>query len=362
MGNISTGFSGGAVRRKRLFGWGLVLSVVLLLALYQIGQKKFAEQEKALRSEVRRELVARFADDAASAAAQFGLHSYQPVKVPPPGDGQQSVVVLVHGLDDPGRVWMNLAPTLASQGYAVFQLTYPNDQPIHDSAVFFAAQLSAAQIQSADRIVIVAHSMGGLVSRDMLTHPEIDYPADADAGRVPRVRGLIMVGTPNQGAEVARLRVLGEFREQLSRILLGQGHWLGWLVDGAGEAKIDLLPGSRFLSDLNRRPHPAQVGMLTIAGIAAPVEGLDRSAVVAPILEHVPLEGRGELTKFLQRAAQNVGDGLVPVDAVRLEGVPLLTVSGNHLTMIRNISAEMERVPPAIPLILDQLREWEQTP
>ena len=29
-----------------------------------------------------------------------------------------------------------------------------------------------------------------------------------------------------------------------------------YFFDGAGEAKIDLLPGSHFLTELNTRPHP----------------------------------------------------------------------------------------------------------
>jgi len=348
------------VRRKKRWVWGLILAVALATAGYQVGLKNFAEREKALRSRLRHELVARFHEEAAEAAAHFGLHPYRPAQLPgPTGTRQDRAVVLIHGLDDPGKVWMNLAPALATEGHQVYQLLYPNDQPIHDSALYFANVLKGLRSRGIRRIAIVAHSMGGLVSREMLTHPGINYQGQATDDQAPEVYGLIMVGTPNQGVEIARFRILSEFREQISRTLLGQGHWLGWLVDGAGEAKLDLLPESSFLKTLNGRPHPPDVALLTIAGIAA---GLGQTAT-APSGEWISGQDsprtRSQWAQALKRITRGVGDGLVPVDAVRIEGVDFLTVPGNHLTMIRNFSVEDERIPPAIPIILDHISRWE---
>ncbi|MBA1331756.1 acetyltransferase, partial [Candidatus Endoriftia persephone str. Guaymas] len=81
-------------------------------------------------------------------------------------------VVLIHGLDDPGKIWMNLAPTLAKTGFSVWLMNYPDDQPISESAELFHQQLQWLQQQGVSSITIVAHSMGGLVSRDLLSRPE----------------------------------------------------------------------------------------------------------------------------------------------------------------------------------------------
>jgi hypothetical protein len=201
--------------------------------------------------------------------------------------------------------------------------------------------------------------MGGLVSRELLTHPDINYPGLALKGIVPGVDTLIMVGTPNQGSQLVRFRLLAEMREQLTRLAQGEAAWLGSILDGAGEAKIDLLPGSRFLTELNARHQPRGVNMLIIAGVAAPWNEGD----IAQWLEtldprvgddlHVQLESLGDT---LILVAHGLGDGLVPVVSTRLEGVAHRTVAGTHLTMIRNISAESPRVPPAVPLIVDQLK------
>ncbi|NIO09464.1 MAG: acetyltransferase, partial [Deltaproteobacteria bacterium] len=54
---------------------------------------------------------------------------------------------------------------------------------------------------------------------------------------MPAVTALIMVGTPNHGSQLARLRVFTEMRDQLARLTKGEINWLGGILDGAGEAK-----------------------------------------------------------------------------------------------------------------------------
>ena len=348
------------MKRKKLVGLGLLVVIAGVTAGILRQGENGDEGTPAWAESLRQKLVERFPEEAARAAAHFGLHPYRPADLPAPSCAAHGrAVVLVHGLDDPGKVWMNLAPALATQGHQVFQLLYPNDQPVHASARFFAAALGKLRAQGIAELIIVAHSMGGLVSREMLTHPKIDYTGQIASGRLPDVRGLIMVGTPNQGAEIARFRVLGEFREQISRYLLGQGHWLGWLVDGGGEAKYDLLPDSPFLTALNARPHPAGVSLSIIAGVAAP---FDTSADIPTPNKGQSSEDQGRWARFLDSVAQGVGDGLVPVEATRLPGVAHQTVPGNHMSMIRNITAHSRRIPPAVPIIVEQTAVWELAP
>ena len=62
-----------------------------------------------------------------------------------------------------------------------------------------------------------------------------------------------------------------------------------------------------------------------------------------------------DLESMLLSMTHGLGDGLVTLASARLEGVPLVTVSGNHLSMIRNISESNSRIPPAISVILNRL-------
>ena len=63
-----------------------------------------------------------------------------------------------------------------------------------------------------------------------------------------------------------------------------------------------------------------------------------------------------KLLSTINTVMDNLGDGLVTVESATLEGMPIETVNGNHLTIIRNIISDDERMPPAIPLIIEQLK------
>ena len=274
----------------------ILLLLVLLVVTWQTVRTAFPEHERSVRSQLKATVESIFPEHAEQARARFGL-----VRLQGPRPGRHDVV-LVHGLDDPGMVWMNLAPALQAAGHGVRILNYPNDQPIHDSARLFARELQAEPDHSSGAISIVAHSMGGLVAREMLTNPSLAC-VGPDCKRVPVIR-LIMVGTPNHGSYLARFRGLSELREQISRLIEGEAGWLDGFFDGAGEAGLDLIPGSPFLSELNARPAPTGTRRHVIAGVI----GKDEAEALARLLE-------GSQTApddtVLVPLVEQIGDGLV---------------------------------------------------
>ena len=320
----------------------VLLSVGLLVVAWQSLRFAFPEHERAIRSQVKAKVESTFPEQAEEARARFGL-----VRLHEASPGLPEVV-LVHGLDDPGLVWMNMAPALHDAGYGVSVLNYPNDQPVRDSARLFADILQSEVLQSADEITIVAHSMGGLVSREMLSNPS--FACDGTDCRMPGVMRLIMVGTPNHGSYLARFRGLAELREQLSRMLDGEAGLLDSFFDGAGEAGLDLTPDSPFLTELNERSYPAGTSMHVIAGVIAK----DEAESLARLIEGAEGGGNGALVIPL---VEMIGDGLVSLESAQLAGVPLSRVSGNHLSIIRNLSESSKRMPPAIPIVLRLLRD-----
>jgi pimeloyl-ACP methyl ester carboxylesterase len=346
---------------RKSYRWILAIAgIVALIAAIQVTRHFHREREREARIRLRRALMAEYPETVEALKARYGLRRFRPSQGLKEGGATRSKVILVHGLDDPGKVWMNLAPALVAEGYAVWILTYPNDQPVAVSARFFLEELQSGDLVGAGRIAIVAHSMGGLVSREMLTDPALGYDARSKSGEVPRIDQLIMVGTPNHGSELARFGDLGEFRDQLEKILKGDYHWLDGIVDGAGEAGIDLIPGSAFLQRLNGRPHPANVHMLVIAGVMSPTQKQDIQAQARKLEQKLPGAAR-DLTRRMADGliamAEQVGDGLVSVASAQLPGVPLKTVPGTHLSMIRNLTAESQRMPPAIPIVVEGLHQ-----
>ena len=349
-------------KKKKKTVWLTVAGlVVILIGLYQFASDRFQEREKDLRRRLRVSVERRFPDQAEKVAATWGLYHFESKKSPRQDEvPAEEPVVLIHGLDDPEKVWMNLAPALTTEGFDVWKMKYPNDQPIRDSARFFFEKLKIFRNLGAVRIKIVAHSMGGLVSREMLTNPEFAYAENALKGEVPRVTDFIMVGTPNHGSEFARFRVLAEFREQWVRATRGNGQWLRGIIDGCGGAKIDLLPGSQFLNGLNARTDPEGVRMLIIAGIATPLDDEEIVLFTESLREKLPDSTHNMLNgleRALQSATHGLGDGLVTVSSTTLDGVSHQTVQGTHLTMIRNHSTKSVRVPPAVPIIVEHLKQ-----
>jgi pimeloyl-ACP methyl ester carboxylesterase len=350
-------------KTKKLRWLWAIGGILLLLGLWQLFTSTYREQEKELRRQVRQTVKEKFPEQTARFFETFGLFFFEADEKSPHGPAlDRNSVVLIHGLDDPGQVWQSLAPKLVEEDFNVWLMRYPNDQPIMESAQLFFQELKKLKELGIDRISIVAHSMGGLVSREMLTSPKIKYHTSAKKRLVPEVGALVMVGTPNHGSEFARFRVFTEMRDHLVRLKKGEANWLGVILDGAGEAKIDLLPGSRFLTELNGRPHPEGMDMLIIAGITSPWNESDIKRWVNNVRQKVSAEQQqwvDELGENMISMTHGLGDGLVTVESTRLQGVPHRTVEGTHLSMIRNVTKSSRRIPPAVPIVVDRLKGEE---
>lgn len=348
--------------KKKIY---VVIAVLVLgFIILQLGRTIFREEEYRARKFIGKTVRQIFPGAAQKVDRGYGLRAHGSVQATGEASTASPVVILVHGLDEPGKIWMNLIPALEDKDYQILLMTYPNDQPVADSARFFYRCLKAWLMDGdpiiySDQVVsLVAHSMGGLVSRQMLTDPEIAYAKQARAASVPRIGQLIMVGTPNHGSELARFRFFTEVRDQFQQMFSEDAHWLKGLLDGAGEAGIDLLPGSPFLTVLNSRPHPQGLEMQVIAGVITPWEREEVPGFISDLKAVLPDAHTGTvkaLETALVSAGNSLGDGLVPVNSARIPGKGLYLVNGTHLTMIRNLVKDSSNVPPAVPLILDLL-------
>lgn len=254
------------------------------------------------------------------------------------------IVLLVHGLDEPGGIWDQLAPALADRGHTVARFDYPNDQAAANSATLLLVTLDGLTRADVTHADIVAHSMGGLVARDALTRPG---RPDASSITVPT---LICLGTPHAGSPWAAWQPVAELREQVQRLAESDDralhHLFGADHDGHGEAAVDLTPGSAFLTDLDARNWPATTRVVCVVGVATGSGPVDPAS--------------------LNPGARALGDGVVPTDsAAWARAAEVIYVRANHRSMVRSIEigAWWRRVaglqdgptPPAVPLVIEQL-------
>jgi len=196
------------------------------------------------------------------------------------------LTLLVHGLDEPGGVWNDVAPALAQAGLALVRFDYPDDQPLLDSASALRRTLSLLAHEGVKEVRVAAHSMGGLVAWGALQRR-----AD-DAAPLPCVRTLVLVATPLWGSPWAHLRPFAEARDIVASL------WTcsvpAPFADGAGQASLDLAPFSDALQTLHRQGPPQA----------------DRVVALAPALL------AGASAAHPQRLASLLGDGVVPTAAM----------------------------------------------
>lgn len=284
--------------------------------------------EKQLRTKIRQLVLKRYPEAIAGLYQNYGIISDSasfPLK--------KRLVVLIHGLDEPGFIWKDLKVAFAKSKIDFVEFCYPNDQPIMDSTRFLAENIQTLGKLGVQELILVGHSMGGLVARAFVSLPEIDYSSHHARGQYPNISSLIQVGTPNQGSDWARLRVFLEIRDHSKQILEGDWKWWKILADGAGEAKIDLLPNSDFLKNLNLQKIPPSIHVCLIAG-------------------HWNIGTNDPIQDWVN----HFGDGVVSVSSVWIEGQQNRhLLSGNHISLLRNYLWNHQGTPAAISIIIETI-------
>jgi pimeloyl-ACP methyl ester carboxylesterase len=238
-------------------------------------------------------------------------------------DPTKPVVVLIHGFNSTPQQNASLMLPIREAGFPCGVFAYPNDYIILNSAQLLSSELHRLRLQYPQRrVVLVCHSMGGLVARTCIENSLYD------PGNVER---LIMIAPPTHGTVIAHFAVGTDMWE----------HWLsrkhGWpmervrdsIVDGLGESADELCPCSEFLNELNSRPLNPHVRYTVLLGTGA---RLSESQVdwiresVCHSLAKVP-GGKGSAKELdalladIDELVEGKGDGVVAVKRGRLEGV-----------------------------------------
>jgi pimeloyl-ACP methyl ester carboxylesterase len=342
-----------SLKRRPLVRWllGLIAVVTVMIVAWTWWSESHPEQERELRILTRHYLETWFPEGMTLPDELQGLVPRSEVV----SDQTPPRIILLHGLDEPGGIWDELVVALDEAGLNAWEFRYPNDQAIDRSADLLAEYWP--EIGSDSPLVLIGHSMGGLVIRDFVgrwRHP-VDQPAAVDG---PEVDAVILVATPNQGSEWARLRIWLEIREMLADIPAGRFSLFAGLRDGTGAAKIDLRPDSRFLVELNERPWPDQIEIRMIGGqLTEPTP-----AMTASIAQLSSEFGANDLAKRIEelwsQTGEELGDGVVAVDALALpQASETLIVNASHRGLLVTTPLSEDQ-PPAIEPIVNWLKEW----
>jgi pimeloyl-ACP methyl ester carboxylesterase len=223
------------------------------------------------------------------------------------------VVIMVHGLCMNDLQWRSSIGdkvhdhglVLESKlGYSPVYLRYNSGLPVATNGMLLAQLLAQLQAQwpvEIIELVIVAHSMGGLVSRHAIAQAEQDK-----APWLHKLTRIVFLGTPHAGAPLERA-----------------GNWLEMLLGLTRySAPFKQLTGlrSKGINDLH-------AGMTPANSLASSVTGFCMAACVA--------KKKGPLTDRL------VGDGLVPLNSAIVSEVcsaknAKTFYAMNHMALLRH--------------------------
>ncbi len=238
------------------------------------------------------------------------------LRVPPAFTPGARSVLFIHGLASSSATFASFATVAKEHHVQVLTFDYLGDGAIKEAGERLAADLTKLEHGYPDlRIVIVAHSMGGLVAR---------YALEVAPPHPTCVTDLFTLGTPHQGSRMAKYQPAVEFIESLAGSPPSGGLWRR----GFGEAGLDLLPGSELLQVIQSSPRAKNVRYHVIAGDRAIVwaENLpELKTGYAQFLRRTEVPNR-ELLRLLDAFDQldeivtGKGDGAVSLASARLEG------------------------------------------
>ncbi len=231
-----------------------------------------------------------------------------------------------------------MIPWLEEAGYGLVVYDYPFNRRIEDSCAGFARDWAAFRRQTGDKLSwsIVAHSMGALLARSLV---------EDDATWAGDVNSMVLIAPVNQGSNLARVQTVLQLMNGLQSINEKKtSRAMMHLSDGLGQAAQDMLPGSKFLTGLNRRPRRKGLPYHIIAGdsgfltrdaraqIEARLDALNRGS---GLFGRLTQAATTDLPEILDELTDGTGDGSVAVKRTRLEGVadPVI-LHANHAELI----------------------------
>jgi pimeloyl-ACP methyl ester carboxylesterase len=314
----------------------------------------------ALANSSTRETLRRFLQPGQTRPTESGLfmlERFRPGKIP---------VIFVHGLLSDRYTWGNAAndfrvqPDLMSR-YQLWSYQYPTGEPFFQSAARLRRELEELRESvdperrdaALDQIVIIGHSMGGLIGKLQVTSSgdkvwrsvasrPIDQITIDPAGRQiltealffepsPSVSRVVFIGTPHRGSAVAQLAIgrIGsllvreppEVRERHRQVIAANPGVFSRELDRRYPTSVDLL-------------NPSSNMLLTISCLP-----------IAPHVQYHSIIGTG-----CWMIGNGDSDGVVPVESARLRGA-------TTETLVTDRHTELPQDPKVIDEIFRILRE-----
>lgn len=279
------------------------------------------------------------------------------LRLPDNFDPNRRSVLLVHGLESGPEAMQRLRAACEATGVQVLVFDYPNDGPVSWSGEHLAVQLRRlSSLYPEFQVAIIAHSLGGLVARAALEDP---------VRPIACVTDLVTLGTPHHGSRLAGMQ---DWLQLVFESIPAKLRPSVTLSSGLGEAAVDLLPGSRFLTELNSRDRAAGVRYHIAKGskgFLTEDQAVELRAEVDAICRRRNLSNadRDRMLQFLEadELQSGRGDGAVTLTSAHLAGATTERVfERNHLEWLSLPGEKPEKSDVFLWII--QVLNWPESP
>lgn len=242
------------------------------------------------------------------------------------GPATARLAVLVHGLGESDVSWRHdpdYRVLLTERGWTPVLVRYNTGRHVWDSGVDLCRELErvvAEWPEPVTEVAFIGHSMGGLVARAAVHEAE-----GSEYGWLPLATRLVTLGTPHEGAPLARL---GHFaRGVLAR--LPETKPFATLIDYSRAPGIDDLRFGAVSAEPVHRPLPRHIRVHTLAATLH----RDASHPVSRVL--------GDLLVTVSSATSGLSGRVADEDAVHLGGLHHFDLLG-HPQVAARVGAWME--------------------
>ncbi|MBA3481802.1 MAG: hypothetical protein H0T51_08310 [Pirellulales bacterium] len=293
--------------------------------------------------------------------ADRGLYMLEPFRA------DKIPVVMVHGLWSSPVTWMEMFNDLRSdpairENYQFWFYLYPSGQPFWQSAAEMREDLAKMRVSldpqrrspALDQMILVGHSMGGLVSRlqtvdsgnefwrTLSDKPFTDLQADAEIrddlaetfffDPNPSIRRIVTIGTPHRGSEFSN-----DFTKWLGRKLI--------------TVPTKLMHGRSQLASRN----PEYFLPSAPLNITNSIDSLSPKSPLLPVLLEAPagpwvkhhnIIGQAPREGFTNKVSMwlsGEGDGVVSLESARLDtAASQIVVPSDHMSVHRHPQSILE--------------------
>ncbi len=227
---------------------------------------------------------------------------------------KDKAILFIHGLEGGVSTFSDARKRCSELGIASLTFDYPNHAPPQNAIDSLHAELRKLhRTHPNTKLVIVAHSLGGLITTAAIAKP--GFPTEM-------VTDVFTLGTPFEGSSLAEFQLELGLIHAIARLTKDDFRLLDLLSDRHDSAGQQLRPASPFLREVNQCKIPGSIRYHVAAGSKSFLGNEERDLLRTHLPDElvrlgIPSQYTGKLSRLLAMTElqDGIADGAVTVQS-----------------------------------------------